>query len=427
MKKILLSVLSVFVAISLSYAKVIVVDVAGGGQYTTIKEAVAAAVANDSILVMSGDYFFDASHGKVTVSKKLFIIGSGYTTAENGGTRLVDVPGNGLFDLDGASDGTHISGFRIDSKGTAVNIQANAQKIVIENNFFIQRSGSYCINLTSSSSDTIRSNILVAGDQHHQTAYGIQLNSTSGDLICNNIFSWFSYAIYENTSASGTSTIRNNIILDSGFSYYGYSSVYLYSNCLFYSNIFMNADRGVSDQSSGKATIAYNGFFNNLSDGSTGLNPNTADPMFENYSSSDNFNENSLETSELDFHLKDASTYIDGGVVGPAYLDVDGSRNDIGLYGGSYPFNNDLGIPTIPEVITISVSPTSVSPSGSITISATGRIGGGGAAKAAKAIVPPIVEPNKANEPIIQPTTGNKNQNPAQKTQVKKAADTKAK
>ena len=150
-------------------------DVAGGGQYSSIHAAVSAGttVAGDSILVMSGEYYFTSQLGKVTVSKKLFIIGSGYATVTNGGTKLIDVKGDGLFELDGSSDGTHVSGFRMDSKGNAITVLANARQIVIENNFIIQRTDKYAVSITSSQNDTIRSNIFCAGTDGRENCYDI--------------------------------------------------------------------------------------------------------------------------------------------------------------------------------------------------------------------------------------------------------------
>ena len=56
------------------------------------------------------------------------------------------------------------------------------------------------------------------------------------------------------------------------------------------------------------------------------------------------------------------------------FNDEDGSRNDMGIYGWIYPMG-ETGAPTIPVVNSISVTPTTVSPSGTITINASGRIG----------------------------------------------------
>jgi len=403
MKKIGLILLCLICLVVVALGKVIVVDVAGGGQYSSIHAAVSAGttVAGDSILVMSGEYYFTSQLGKVTVSKKLFIIGSGYATVTNGGTKLIDVKGDGLFELDGSSDGTHVSGFRMDSKGNAITVLANARQIVIENNFIIQRTDKYAVSITSSQNDTIRSNIFCAGTDGRENCYGVYLSTATNELVCNNLFAGFKYAYYD--PGSTNSKVLNNIFLHNGY-YYNfthYAGVQLTGSSTFSSNVIMSTSHyDVNDGSSGSATITYNCFFNNSYSDDKGYSTIESDPLFKNFASSDVFNETSLEDKEYDFHLNTGSPCINGGIPGQ-YFDVDGSRNDVGMYGGPYPFNNDLGIPTIPEVISISVSPTSVSPSGSITISATGRIGGGGSAKAAKANPPTLAAPATKTTPAL--------------------------
>lgn len=373
------------------FGKIITVDANGGGDYETIQAATAASTtqAGDTILVMPGEYFCTATTGVITVSKKLFIIGSGYAPVANGGTRIVDVKGDGIFDLQGTSDGTHISGFRMEAKGKAVNLQSGADKVVIENNFLILSSNqTYIIYINTAQTDTIRSNILIySGTDSWYKGYGIYLSSTTNVVVCNNLLSNLSYAFSDQNNCTNTKVL-NNIFLHLG-SYY-YNGIYLYGSSIFAANILMNSSDnycGIYDASSGNAAISNNCFFNLTggNQGSKGVSPVEADPNFKNFSSNDVFNATSLEDKEYDFHLNTTSPCIDAGITGSAYLDKDGSRNDIGMYGGPYPFNNDLGIPTIPEVISILVTPTSVSPSGTITVKATGRIGSGPGSKSLSA------------------------------------------
>ena len=75
-----------------------------------------------------------------------------------------------------------------------------------------------------------------------------------------------------------------------------------------------------------------------------------------------------------DFHLASMSSCIDAGKVGAAYQDPDGTRNDMGVYGGSgaanwwpYPAGG-------PVVIDLSVTPPSVPAGGTLTLQATGSI-----------------------------------------------------
>ena len=112
MNKLFLTAL--FILSGFLYGNVITVDLAGGGDYDSIHDAVAAASAGDSILVQSGQYDFTSQNGRITISKKLFIIGTGYDKVADGGTKIADINGTGLFLIDGSADGTVIkgSGFR---------------------------------------------------------------------------------------------------------------------------------------------------------------------------------------------------------------------------------------------------------------------------------------------------------------------------
>jgi hypothetical protein len=120
--------------------------------------------------------------------------------------------------------------------------------------------------------------------------------------------------------------------------------------------------------------VSYNCFFNNTSAGSQGIAPILDDPDFANFDNNDTYSTLSYDDDNFDFHLESTSPCIDGGNPLFDYFDLDGSRNDLGAYGWKYPIGT-TGAPTIPVVNSISVTPTTVSPSGTITINATGRIG----------------------------------------------------
>ena len=118
--------------------------------------------------------------------------------------------------------------------------------------------------------------------------------------ITNNIISGFEHGIEPYPGA----TIRNNVIKDS----------------------WVSAIK--VGQSEFNADINYNSFYNNpqISNNLSRYNPDTtiyytADPMFENQDSNN-------------FLLQMFSPLIDAG--NPNILDVDGSRSDVGLYGGPY-------------------------------------------------------------------------------------------
>jgi hypothetical protein len=92
--------------------------------------------------------------------------------------------------------------------------------------------------------------------------------------------------------------------------------------------VVTNTSRGISKYDSQNPIIQYNDAWNNninyngITPDSTNL---SVDPMIVN---------DDTTQGELDFHLQQYSPLIDAG--DPTILDRDGSRSDIGLYGGPY-------------------------------------------------------------------------------------------
>ncbi|MBK7267829.1 MAG: hypothetical protein IPI12_16195 [Ignavibacteriales bacterium] len=118
--------------------------------------------------------------------------------------------------------------------------------------------------------------------------------------------------------------IINNVV--SGFEY----GIEPYPGATIKNNVIMNSSVTALKiwQSEFQADINYNLFYNNpkISDNLSRFNPDTtiyytADPMFENQDSNN-------------FLLQMFSPLINAG--DPNILDVDGSRSDVGLYGGPY-------------------------------------------------------------------------------------------
>jgi hypothetical protein len=106
--------------------------------------------------------------------------------------------------------------------------------------------------------------------------------------------------------------------------------------------------------SGGTNNVAYSSFYANSNSESEALFSVTSDYLIEDLSGGD-------------YRLKSNSPLIDAGDPSSTYYDPDGSRNDIGLYGGPKSWG------TAPTVTDLSVSPTSVDMGGSVTITATAK------------------------------------------------------
>ncbi len=386
------------IMITSAFGTIRTVDLAGGGDYTTIHAAVSAAQAGDTILVMSGQYAFSAELGPVTIGKKLFLIGSGYDPVDEGGTEIIDIPNSGIFTLSGSVNGTVIKGFRIKSNGyRMIYAESGSKNITIERNLFVCNgagSTNWMLSFETSSSDTIRENIFTHTWTSGYAGSAIYMVSCTNMFVNNNIFNGMYYAVYPHSSTGVK--ILNNIIANSPSNATWQFYIYGSSPDVF-NNIFYNTYYAIHI-ASGSPYISNNGFYSVNTIGSEGLGGNTEDPQFEGFTTNDFYNEDAVDEGTYDFHLSSGSSYINGGLIGQ-YYDADGSRNDLGIYGGPWTFNDDLGIPTIPNVISISVSPTNVSPSGTITFEAVGRIGDGSAKETAKEKTV-IIPQNKNAKPI---------------------------
>ena len=356
----------IFIAAIALNADTIVVDLAGGGDYTTIHAAVEAASDGDTVLVLSGTYIISASDGGVTIDKELHMLGSGYDLPENGGTYINSA--TSLFDFQGSADGSTMRGFRIDGAGSPL-INVSADDMLFEENFIINNYSQGWLMIFNSgvSADTLRNNIFGFGPQSYRP--GIELYQTIDVTVCNNIFFNFSWYGGVYTASTTNSLITNNVFVSNNIGVY-----YTDSGARIVNNIFMNGSGNQIYAQSGSPSISYNCFFNNSANGATGLEPILENPDFVDFTSSDTYGAASYDDDDYDFHLQTVSPCVNGGNPLFDYFDLDGSRNNLGVYGWKFPIGT-TGAPTIPVVNSISVTPSTVSPSGTITINATGRIG----------------------------------------------------
>ncbi|MEX0608421.1 MAG: hypothetical protein WD016_03695 [Balneolaceae bacterium] len=347
-----------------------IVDLSGTGDFISIHAAVSAASAGDTIRVQPDQYPFTASLGKISVTKKLVIIGSGYMPVEEGGTELIDIAGSGYFALTGSADGTVIKGFRVQGAASFLSTESGTSGTTIEENLLI--SGSSVLTLAGSQ-DTVRSNIF-------ETSGSSSVYTTGPNTqVLNNIFSASNVGNYGGAVTVGTSgsgvIIAYNLFLKGSFNYFQSGAINISAGAPeVYSNAFAGGTgSGLYNTASTFAT--NNGFYGSVT--SFGLNPVEAAPDFVEFDvDNEDLDIDAIDEANFDFSLADGSGWIDAGRTGTLYLDTNGSRSDIGIYAGPRPFADGRGAPSVPVVIDFQVSPTTVSPSGTITIKATGRIGG---------------------------------------------------
>ncbi len=349
-----------------------IVDLAGTGDFVTIHDAVEAAASGDTIRVQPDQYAFTADLGPVSVDKRLYIIGSGYMPVEDGGTELIDIPNTGYFDLTGSADGTVIKGFRVNGAAEFLDTESGTSNVTIEENLFI--TGTRVLDLVGSA-DTVRSNIFLGTGHLGLYAQGTNTQITN-NVFARNVASSVNHTPLYILTGTGV-VVAYNLFVNSQNVYRG---IWVQAGGVeIHSNGFANypATGSLLVDQGGLAFATNNGFYQ-TNNQSFGEQIETGNPTFENYDpENEDFDLEFIDENSFNLNLATGSAWIDAGRTGTPYLDLDGSRSDIGLYAGPTSFSDGRGAPSVPVVIQFQVSPTTVSPSGTITITATGRIGDG--------------------------------------------------
>ena len=174
----------------------------------------------------------------------------------------------------------------------------------------------------------ITNNILLFAGSNNDLTYGIALGAPREVHISNNLISGFSNNIFTD-DPSDTVYIKNNVLIHQFSFSPGPASILASGDWLSVSNnIFSSNKKGIDGDALVKSN--YNLFWDNLTDLEGlvyGDSDRVANPMFI---------KDTLPNPQLDFdyHLQAYSPGIDKG--DPNILDVDGTRSDIGMFGGPY-------------------------------------------------------------------------------------------
>ncbi len=236
---------------------------------------------------------------------------------------------------------------------------------------------------------TINKNIILIGSGPQVTTIystydGITVDSTIKATIIGFTVRSSNFGIY--AMANSETNIRNNVIVSNGR-----DGIYIYGGVSTITNnvIADNSIEGIrsSGGSNTSITVTNNIIFRN---GHCGLNLGST---IENISYNDvyaniyapycycsigtgNISENPefIDPSNGNYVLKSTSSCIDAGTPGLADADPDGTRNDMGAYGGPdaaafWPYP-----PGAPIITNLTVTPTSIQKGGTMTIKATGEV-----------------------------------------------------
>jgi hypothetical protein len=280
------------------------------------------ANAISSPLVNPGDTIYleasSGSHGNVTLTKRLVIIGPGIYLAENPETQAdLNSATIDILYFNAGSDGSIVKGCRM----TRVNI--NASNIILQGNLISQNTTSHSYALLLGANI---SNIIIRNNYIRQTytTYGSEAiraweTGTNNVIIQNNFIEITSttssrYALYLGSGFSGT--IQNNVL---------YGAIIL-NNAEFHNNILR-----FGNYTANNANVTHNigntTQFGNL------------DGNQQNITMTDVFVGSAGNSTDGQWQLKAASPAISAGIGGV----------DCGMFGGSTPYKLS-GIPNIPAI-----------------------------------------------------------------------------
>ncbi|UCG44167.1 MAG: VCBS repeat-containing protein [candidate division WOR-3 bacterium] len=276
------------------------------GDYPTIQQGIDAAVSGDIVMVAPGTYPEEIELKSGVVVRGA---GEGRSIIDGGGDQgdVVRAVGNAI------NRDTRIEGFTITGASNSGSMPGGG--------------GVFC----NSGAKPDISNCRVEGND---TGIALWNGSTAlihNCVIINNLYNGIS------TGAGGTAV--NNTVHNNRTGFYDYSG---YRPVVMNNIITGNSRYGISGPSSGNGPqISYNdvwGNTENYHNCSPGVGDISDDPMYE-------------DTVSANYHLLPGSPCIDTGNPDPQYNDPDGTRNDMGAYGGPE------AISFIPTVITMGPGP----------------------------------------------------------------------
>lgn len=371
--------LSVLILIAIpAWSANIFVDPNNPEGFATIGEAIQEADEGDVIFVAEGFY-----PEKIEIDKNLHLIGVGAEL-----TILSYAQSGNAIDITADADTTTlIEGFTITGKGGvgiaiadggsatirscvlthcgAEGIQlSNSASIIQLNQFIGNQTGA--LYLYQDQGSVITNNIFkdaVAGRyDNYQGWYGTVLirEQASNTLFANNLLKGNNNTQWGTVYClSSNPTIKNNVIVEN----LGHG-VLLAGNAapLITSNIIMdNTGYGIYMNSS-TPVITYNNVYNNTSEDYFQVAPDigdiSKDPRF-------------TDLRNDDYSLSEGSPSIDTGTPGAASSDLDGTRNDMGMFGG--PFARFWEAPyTGPVITSLEATPSRVQQGATITVRASG-------------------------------------------------------
>lgn len=331
----------------------------GSAQFQTLNAAYSAAVNGDTIVVGPGTYNEQISPH----AKRLHWIGAGWDVCTMGH------PGSHGFNLTAGSNRSIFEGFRIAPAVYPIYVNNGVDSITVRRCLIIGSGASGIVHEFGKL--TIEDCIL------HETggAQNLQLlnSALTGNIVIRNTV--FSHAITSGSyfaiqgNNGGVIELYNCVFLNhrNPFSITGIPQV------IGLNNIFVDFGAGANWGTLPTGSVFEYTARDNTGPAFTSMFVNNVDlganSPFVNYNPTANY-----VFGTTDLHLNGGAGGLACTNTGyPSILDLDGSRSDIGIYGGPKPMV-DLGLAAYPFALTLTID-NLVEVGDSVAVSSTGRIG----------------------------------------------------
>lgn len=292
-------------------------DGTAGKPFSQIQDAINFAGKGDTVFVLPGEY-----NGAITLKDDIAFIGSGAMTT----TFISPVASHGIV----TGNNNLIKGFTL---LTGAGIRCAGNNVTIAENIFKHQGGGFDVAVwaVSQVNTVVVKNIILGYAMGMQSVKTLPTSSAQ-TTIRNNIMRCSITGVQ--SVGSDVSSINNSFIIEgsSATGISGDGNLKILNNCFAAIPAEGSYHRSISVNPWGAtAQIQYNNRWNTNSD-----NPDTVDatnirvdPQFKNL-------------SKGDLHLQPASACRNAGNPSAQYNDPDGSRNDIGAYGGPDPLPDYL-------------------------------------------------------------------------------------
>jgi len=324
--------------------------------YTTIQAAIDAARSGQTVFVKSMVDPLSVYKERLIINKNVNLQGDGNTKIEVELAAGDPVLIRGMIIFDGAEACGSISGFEIShsdfndgsgiicKNGAAPNIHGNkiwsnlngvlimyGAHPTIENNNFDDNEYAVYINGSAENYTNIYNNkIMNSRDPlDFENWSAIVMDSGSRANICNNTFFQNTRAIYFCQSNS-IGNINNNIFVDNRAGSFSTVCYLASSRCTanIYNNIFDNNKKGIVASATGTVYLHYNSFSRNDTDyNSFVTNTSNIFAIIPQY------------TDTMNYTVTNISAFAEKGSPSSNFNDRNGSRCDLGVFGGPNSLN----------------------------------------------------------------------------------------